>query len=473
MSPENDDLLAVVQPQQLVRVHQGSLGGCAALAVGPGIVVDRGEQRLHRRLARSCGDAGDTDLGRPVIHRHLVVGPQEDLEVTVADDLLPFPIGVAVGDLGHPLDHRLAVDVKAAAYSDGPLKIHQMPDVAGLLQHGVYRHRKAAAGAILPGVVGQDGEHQGEKHGTEKLQRTVLGGDDAVVGAGPLPQLQKVDVVVPGDLVDKGVLKDAEPVPQADGHIPPDLSPRQLKDIVGGDGRMPRRQLGEQFVDLLESVLRKDMVDRSQRPLLHGKQLPGGRLPAVVDIVEEGHEEVFLRLFPEVLALVGIGGVLDDDLGDGGDKGGVTPYHTHAVKTIAVFQVQEVVSFYQIPLPAQRLGGPLEKFSLGVHDDHTFFFLLHGHAVDKGQYKSPAFSGAGGSVDHHMAVKGQIWLYCQVFLLHTILLFAYKHSLQLLRWANVDKLFDLGSLGPPAPSTVGALSHNVKAPGVSLDLAAG
>lgn len=245
MSPENDDLLAVVQPQQLVRVHQGSLGGCAALAVGPGVVVDRGKQRLHRRLARSGGDAGDADLGRPVVHRHLVVGPQEDLEVTVADDLLPFPVGVAVGDLGHPLYHNLAVDAEAAADGDGPLEVHQVPDVAGLLQHGVHRHRQSPAWAVLPGVVGQDGEHQGKEQGTEKLQRAVLGGDDAVVGAGPLPQLQKVDVVVPGDLVDKGVLKDAEPVPQADGHIPPDLPPRQLKDIVGGDGWMPRRQLGK------------------------------------------------------------------------------------------------------------------------------------------------------------------------------------------------------------------------------------
>ena len=339
MSPENNDLPAVIQPKQLVRVHKGPLGGGAALAVWPGVIVDRGKERLHRRLVGRGGDAGNADLGGPVIHRHLVIGPKENLQVAVADDLLPLPVWVAVGDLRHPLYHHLAVDAEAAADRNGPLKVHQMPDVAGLLQHSVHCHREPPAGAVLPGIVGQDSEHQREKHRAEKLQRAVLGRDNAVVGTGPLSQLEKVNVIVAGDFVDEGVLKDAEAVAQTDGHIPPDLPPRQLKDIVRRDGRVSRRQLGEQLVDLLEAVLGKDAVNYPQGALLDGEQFPGGGVAAVVDIMEQGHEKVFLRLFPEVLPLVGVGGVLDDDLGDGGNKGRVIPHHTHAVESVTVFQV--------------------------------------------------------------------------------------------------------------------------------------
>ena len=61
--------------------------------------------------------------------------------------------------------------------------------------------------AVTPAVLNETGEELGKEQGAQKLQRGVLRGDTAEVGAGLLPGKRQVDLVVGGDFVHQRVLE--------------------------------------------------------------------------------------------------------------------------------------------------------------------------------------------------------------------------------------------------------------------------
>ena len=78
--------------------------------------------------------------------------------------------------------------------------------------------------------------------------------------------------------------------------------------------RMLRGELGQGAVDLLDTLVGQQLVHIPQSPLFDGQQLAVGALQ-VADVVDEGHKQIQLRPAPEVVRLLGAGGVLDDGVG--------------------------------------------------------------------------------------------------------------------------------------------------------------
>ena len=66
--------------------------------------------------------------------------------------------------------------------------------------------------AVTPAVLNETGEELGKEQGAQKLQRGVLRGDTAEVGAGLLPGKRQVDLVVGGDFVHQRVLEHRQAV---------------------------------------------------------------------------------------------------------------------------------------------------------------------------------------------------------------------------------------------------------------------
>ena len=80
-------------------------------------------------------------------------------------------------------------------------------------------------------------------------------GDDDKVGAGLLPGKKQVYIVVAGDLVHQRILKDRETVAKADDDIAPEVFSRLQKEPVWSLGRMLRRQLRKDAVDLVDAFI--------------------------------------------------------------------------------------------------------------------------------------------------------------------------------------------------------------------------
>ena len=475
LPPQQHDFPRVVQAQKLVGIHQRPLRVASSLAVRPGGIIDRGEQRLHRDLRRGGADGHHAAFVGDVLGRHLVVAAEENLRVTVADDLLPFLVFVTVGKLRDALDDDLAVDVERAANADGFLEIHQPPDVAEFFQHDVHRHREPPVLALLPRVVGQAGEEQGEEHRAEELQGAVLCGNDAEVGAWALSGEQQINVIMPGDFVHQLVLEHPQPVAEADGDVAPNLPVGQTEDAVGRLRRMVFGKLGENFLDLLKGLGGQNLVNDAEGAFPHREQFTGSRVGAALDITKQRHQKVHFGLLPKVLPLVLVRGVFDDDFGNRLDQRLVVLHGGQAVEAVAVFHVQQVVGLHHITLTAQILAGRFKKFPFGVYTNQAF--LAFGDLYDERLDKSPAFAGAGRAVDDHVAVELVFGRWRQVLgvLVRVVPMrfdFSDDRPGELVRRADVHQRLHILSLHP-AGGAVGGVGQDVKTPRVALELVAG
>ena len=79
-------------------------------------------------------------------------------------------------------------------------------------------------------------------------------------------------------------------------------------------GRMLRRQLCQNAVNLVYTFIGQDLIDIAKAALLDGEQIAPGVLQ-VADIVDERHEQIQLSTAPEVVCFIGTGGILDDGVG--------------------------------------------------------------------------------------------------------------------------------------------------------------
>ena len=160
------------------------------------------------------------------------------MNIRTADQLLPLCFGIAVLKLGDRLHDELTEDPRAAAEVEHPLEIWEFPDIAELLQAHIDGHGQPPMLAVTPAVFNKTGEKLREEQGTQELQRGVLRGDAAEVGAGLLTGKRQVDLVVGSDFVYQRVLEYRQSVAQSNGDVAPDLPVGQLENAVGRQRRM-------------------------------------------------------------------------------------------------------------------------------------------------------------------------------------------------------------------------------------------
>ena len=110
-------------------------------------------------------DGGNAAFLRYVLCGVHIVAAETDLYIGTADKLLPFCLGIAVLELGDRLNHKLTEDVGAPAHLQNALEVHQLSDIAELLQTHVDPDRQAAVVSIAASVFHQAGKELGEKQG--------------------------------------------------------------------------------------------------------------------------------------------------------------------------------------------------------------------------------------------------------------------------------------------------------------------
>ena len=111
------------------------------------------------------------------------------------------------------------------------------------------------------------------------------------------------------------------------------------------------------------------LVDVPDGPLVDGKGLVSAGIFPPLDIMEQGAEQIQLRLLPEILTLVDIGSVFDNGFRNGLDEGVILLDTRQKVDAVAVFLIQKVESFHHRAMVSGILAGGFKKFSLGIDTD--------------------------------------------------------------------------------------------------------
>ena len=222
-------------------------------------------------------------------------------------------------------------------------------------------------------------------------------GDDDKVRTGLLPGKKQVYIVVAGDLVHQRILKDRETVAKTDDDIAPEVFPCLQKEAVGPFGGMLRRQLRKDAVDLVDAFIGEDLIDVSEAALLQRKKIAAGILQ-IADIVDKCHQEVQFRTAPEVIRLLGAGGILNDGVGHGGYKVRICFQSRKAVPTVRVRHIEEIDRLdIEAMLPKIRRK-VFKEFAFGVGHDNGFRVSAAASlraAHEEGNDKASGLIGAG------------------------------------------------------------------------------
>ena len=203
--------------------------------------------------------------------------------------------------------------------------------------------------------------------------------------------------MVAGDLVHQRILKDREPVAKADDDVAPEVFSCFQKEAVGAFGGMLRRQLRKDAVDLVDAFIGEDLIDVSEAALLQRKKIAAGILQ-IADIVDKCHQEVQFRTAPEVIRLLGAGGILNDGVGHGGYKVRICFQSRKAVPTVRVRHIEEIDRLdIEAMLPKIRRK-VFKEFAFGVGHDNGFMVSAAASlraAHEEGNDKASGLIGAG------------------------------------------------------------------------------
>ena len=203
--------------------------------------------------------------------------------------------------------------------------------------------------------------------------------------------------MVAGDLVHQRILKDRETVAKADDDIAPEVFSRLQKEPVWSLGRMLRRQLRKDAVDLVDAFIGEDLIDVSEAALLQRKKIAAGILQ-IADIVDERHQEVQFRTAPEVIRLLGAGGILNDGVGHGGYKVRICFQSRKAVPTVRVCHIEEIDRLDIEAMLPKIWCKVFKEFALGVGHDNGFRVSAAASlraAHEEGNDKASGLIGAG------------------------------------------------------------------------------
>ena len=120
--------------------------------------------------------------------------------------------------------------------------------------------------------------------------------------------------MVAGDGVHQFVLEDGKPVAKTGDDIAPEIFAGFQEQSMMTLGGVVRRQRRQRAVQLIDAHGGKDLIHVAQTPLLDGQQITLF-IPQIADVVEQSHQEIQLRTAPEIVGLLGTGGILDNGVG--------------------------------------------------------------------------------------------------------------------------------------------------------------
>ena len=120
--------------------------------------------------------------------------------------------------------------------------------------------------------------------------------------------------MVAGDGVHQFVLEDGKPITKAGDDVAPEVFAGLQEQSVMALGGVVRRQRRQRAVQLIDAHGGEDLIHVAQTPLLDGQQITLF-IPQIADIVDQGHQEIQLRTAPEIVGLLGTGGILDNGVG--------------------------------------------------------------------------------------------------------------------------------------------------------------
>ena len=194
--------------------------------------------------------------------------------------------------------------------------------------------------------------------------------------------------------------------------------------------------------------------------------------------MHQGHEQIEFRLFPKVLPLVGVGGILDDDLRNGLHQVFVLFNPAQAVPGIAVFHVQKVEHPDLIALFPEKRGHTLVDLSLRINTNQALLGApLVSALEDKGLHEAAGLARTGGAIYHDVLRQAVIGaqshiLSVLVIIVRIILQLAEKCSGQLFNRTRQED-FLLLLLGHKARGPMRTIGKDVKTALVPDKLVAG
>src|SRR5699024_9264598 len=210
---------------------------------------------------------GNTGARRDILGGQWVGAAQEQLDVAVAQNLLPLVLRVAVLQPGQALKHAGNRNAAGTEHGDPPGQYRDGAAGGDLLGQHVDGDRKPPALAVAVGIAHQLDEHKREKQRGQKVEGTVLVAGHKKVGAGFLAGQLQVDLLGAGDLTDQLRLEDLQPGAEPDDDAAAHRVRSLLKQVEGALGRVLDRQylkhlpqfgirtLGQQAVDLPDVAL--------------------------------------------------------------------------------------------------------------------------------------------------------------------------------------------------------------------------
>ena len=467
MALEQGDALPTIQAENLVREHQVPLSIAPGLGIGPGGGVDRREQGHERHLVVGYGDGYLAALFGDVLRRGQVVAAHVEGLVKGGQLILPLLARIFFLPLTEGLHHYLAAHVEAPDAVQRVGDAVHVADVTVFVQTEVDQHRQTAALTLQPGVVRQPGQGQGEEQGTEEAVGAVLGGDNHEVGARLFARQQQVNVMVAGNRIHQLILENGQAVAQSNGDIPPEVFPGLEEQAVVPLGRVFRGQLGQGAVDLLDALVGQQLVHIPQPPLFDGQQLAVGVLQ-IADVVDEGHEQIQLRPAPEVVRLLGTGGVLNDGVGHRLHQLGLLIQGVQAVPAVRVGHVQEVHRPNAVTVVLEVGGHFFPKLGLRVRDKNGLPPLST--AQHKGDDKAPGLAAARGADAQQIVVVPGYHPVSDVGgvlvrVIRALFPLAQHHTFDLRGGAQLQKLPQL-LFRQETGGAVGGIREDIKAPGV-------
>ena len=196
--------------------------------------------------------------------------------------------------------------VSGSNHTETAGEIRNGPAGSELFPQDMDGNRQLAALTVLVCISHQLDKAEGQEQACQKIKGAVLVAGNEEVGAPLLAGQFQVNLIPGGDLLDQLRLEHLQPGAKADDDAAAHRVAGLLEQAVGGFGRMGGRQNIKQAIQVGFPVQRQQPVHLTDIPVFF-------RI-ALVHIEDKGFQQVHLTGVPEVVALAGAVGVLDDDI---------------------------------------------------------------------------------------------------------------------------------------------------------------
>ena len=234
------------------------------------------------------------------------------------------------------------------------------------------------------------------------------------------------------------------------------------------------RQRRQRAVQLIDAHGGKDLIHVAQTPLLDGQQI-ALFIPQIADIMDQGHQEIQLCTAPEIVGLLGTGGVLDNGVGHRLHQICFCVQSIETVPAIRVSHVQKVDRFDVVAVFTEVGRKLLEQLALRINTKYGLLPLGAAHQERQNQAAGlPTARRTDAEkivvLTGYHAVSHIGGVFVRVF--RPFLDLTQQHSGDTAYGADLQKGFHL-PLGEKAGGAVCPVRKNIEAPRVPCVLIAG